>query len=208
VNPDGILASPFVTSQATLRVFAGASGERGRTRKRTGMTAATLINLRALIVEDNLHMRALLRSLLKVTGIQHIYEASNGEDGFAELEVHRPDFIMTDLNMKPMNGLEFTRRIRTAPNSPSRHIPIIMVTGHTERKYIELARDAGVTEILAKPITARNLYSRLGEIVERPRPFVRCQGYFGPNRRRRALPDYDGPKRRSGEDGVSDQVEI
>jgi CheY-like chemotaxis protein len=172
------------------------------------MTAATLINLKALVVEDNLHMRALLRSLLKVTGIQHIYEASNGEDGFAELESRRPDFIMTDLNMKPMNGLEFTRRIRTAPNSPSRHIPIIMVTGHTERKYIELARDAGVTEILAKPITARSLYARLGEIVERPRPFVRCQGYFGPNRRRRAQPDYDGPKRRTDDAGQHDEVEI
>jgi hypothetical protein len=62
---------------------------------------------------------------------------------------------------------------------------------------VEAARDAGVTEFLAKPITAHDLFSRIAEIVERPRGFVRCESYFGPDRRRRMVDDYAGPWRRN-----------
>ena len=59
-------------------------------------------------------------------------------------------------------------------------MPIIMITGHTEKHQVEAARDAGVTEFLAKPITAQSLFSRIAEIVERPRAFVRCRKLFRP----------------------------
>jgi two-component system, chemotaxis family, chemotaxis protein CheY len=71
-----------------------------------------------------------------------------------------------------------------------------MITGHTEKYRVEAARDAGVTEFLAKPITAHNLFARIAEIVERPRAFVRCDTYFGPDRRRHQIDDYAGPWRR------------
>jgi len=74
--------------------------------------------------------------------------------------------------------------------------PIIMLTGHSEKRRVTVARDAGVTEFLAKPITAQNLFTRIAEIVERPRAFVRCDNYFGPDRRRRQNDDYPGPWRR------------
>jgi two-component system, chemotaxis family, chemotaxis protein CheY len=59
------------------------------------------------------------------------------------------------------------------------------------------ARDAGVNEFLAKPLTARGVIERIHQVVENPRPFVRSDDYFGPDRRRRADPAYRGPKRRS-----------
>ena len=62
--------------------------------------------------------------------------------------------------MKPMDGLEFTRRVRNDEHSPNPFVPIIMITGHTEKYRVEAARDAGVTEFLAKPITAQNLFIR------------------------------------------------
>jgi DNA-binding response OmpR family regulator len=71
---------------------------------------------------------------------------------------------------------------------------------------VEAARDAGVTEFIAKPITVQNLMSRLAEIVERPRPFVRCGTYFGPDRRRRKLENFVGPWRRK--DDFENDVEI
>jgi two-component system chemotaxis response regulator CheY len=167
------------------------------------MTAPSYDHLRALVVEDNAHMRILLRSLLHAFGIRQVYECDEGDDAFSELCARKPDFVLTDLSMTPMDGIEFTRRIRTHPSSPNMYVPIIMVTGHTERLRVEAARDAGVTELLAKPITAANLMSRLTEIVERPRPFVKCDTYFGPDRRRRRTQDYAGPWRRS-EDSIDD----
>ena len=68
----------------------------------------------------------------------------------------------------------------TTHNSPNPFVPIIMITGHTEKHRVEAARDAGVTEFLAKPITAANLFARIAEIVERPRAFVRCGQLFRP----------------------------
>ena len=49
------------------------------------MSGATFDHLKALIVEDNVHMRTLLRSLLTALGVKHVYEASNGADAFVIL---------------------------------------------------------------------------------------------------------------------------
>ena len=162
--------------------------------------------LRALIIEDNSHMRILLRSLLLALGIKHVFESADGASGYVALREKKPDFVLTDLSMKPVDGIEFTKMVRTAKDSPNPYLPIIMVTGHTERARVEAARDAGVTEFLAKPITVQNLLLRVAEIVERPRPFVRSGNYFGPDRRRKKDEDYAGPYRR--QDDYKDDIAI
>jgi DNA-binding response OmpR family regulator len=65
------------------------------------------------------------------------------------------------------------------------------------------ARDAGVTEFMAKPVSVKALCARINAIIDSPRPFIRASGYFGPDRRRRALP-FNGPDRR-GEDPARKQ---
>ena len=152
--------------------------------------------LNALIVEDNEHMRILLRTLLKAFGMREIHECKEGADALRHLALNKPDFIITDLAMAPMDGLQLTRAVRELPNRADCVVPIIMLTGYTERRRVEAARDAGVTEILAKPVTPAGLFQRIEEIVLRPRPFVRTSHYCGPCRRRHNNPDYTGPWRR------------
>ncbi|MDA8093273.1 MAG: response regulator [Betaproteobacteria bacterium] len=164
------------------------------------MSAPVLAELSALVIEDNKHMRALLHALLPTLGIRQIIECTDGAAGYTALREKRPDFVLTDLVMEPMDGIGFARQVRTASDSPNPYIPIILMTGHTERVWVEAARDAGVTEFLVKPITLQNLQSRIMEVIERPRPFVRCATYFGPDRRRRRKdPDYAGPRRRKSD---------
>jgi CheY-like chemotaxis protein len=160
------------------------------------MSGAAFAKLKVLIVEDNAPMRSLLRSLLNSVGISDIVEAGTGGLALTLLREKKCDLVLSDLAMKPMDGLEFSRIVRTSENSPNPFVPIIMITGHTERHRVEAARDAGVTEFLAKPITAHSLFSRLAEIVERPRAFVRCESYFGPDRRRKTPESHAGPWRR------------
>ena len=160
------------------------------------MAPAGFESLKALIVEDNTHMRSLLRTLLNSIGIRDIAEAGNGGTALNVLREKKCDLILSDLAMKPMDGLEFSRTVRTSEKSPNPFVPIIMITGHTERYRVEAARDAGVTEFLAKPVTAHNLFARITEILERPRAFVRTEAYFGPDRRRKTLESYTGPWRR------------
>ena len=160
------------------------------------MSGSAFEALKVLIVEDNQHMRLLLRTLLNSIGIREVHEVGNGRAALETLREKRCDLVLSDLAMKPMDGLAFTREVRLSDRSVNPFVPIIMITGHTEKHRVEAARDAGVTEFLAKPITPHSLFSRIAEIVERPRAFVRCDSYFGPDRRRKAAENYAGPWRR------------
>jgi len=102
--------------------------------------------------------------------------------------------------MSPVDGVEFTRLVSNAGDSPNPFLPIIMLTGHAERARVEEARDSGVTEFVVKPVTARSVLDRLNAVIMRPRPFVRTADYFGPDRRRRQDPTYVGPWRRNDDE--------
>ena len=80
-----------------------------------------------------------------------------------------------------------------------------MLTGHSEKARVVGARDAGVTEFLVKPISAKALYERIFNVIANPRPFIKTKTYFGPDRRRTVNQNYVGPERRKG--GNSDVIE-
>lgn len=160
-----------------------------------------LDRLKILIVDDNKHIRLLLAQILRAVGITQTFEAGDGAEGLQALRNHAVDIVLTDLAMEPVDGIAFARLIRTAPESPNSMVPVIMITGHATLKRIAEARDAGVNEFMAKPMTARGVLERLQLVIDHPRPFIRSDDYFGPDRRRRTDPRYDGPWRRAGDKG-------
>lgn len=149
------------------------------------MTGYNLERLNFLVVDDNLHMRALVRTILAALGARNVIEVADGADALKALRNFPADIIICDWNMSPLDGLDFVRLLRTGDDSPNPYVPVIMMTGHTERSRVLQARDVGVHEFLAKPISVRGLYSHIRSIIERPHPFVRSTSYFGPDRRRR-----------------------
>jgi CheY-like chemotaxis protein len=159
-----------------------------------------LHSLTALIVDDNSHMTRLLRTLLIAYGLRNVHEASDGQSGIKILNAVKPDFVLCDYDMKPMNGIGFVKKVRLGCPPPLAWIPIIMITAHTELRRIQTARDAGITEALLKPVTPRSLYDRIVQIIERPRHFVKAPEFAGPDRRRRKGASYTGPKRRFEDD--------
>jgi DNA-binding response OmpR family regulator len=106
--------------------------------------------------------------------------------------------VLTDWAMPIFDGLELAQMIRQPGANANPYVPIIMLTGHSEKKRVIASRDAGVTEFLAKPISAKGLYQRVLNVVANPRPFIRTRSYFGPDRRRNTNPHYAGPERRKG----------
>lgn len=149
-----------------------------------------------MIVDDNQHMRGILKELLRAAGVNDIKEASDPLEAFEYMKSSLVDLLLVDLAMPLMDGVEFTRMVRTNEDSPNHFLPIIMITGHSERSRVNAARDAGVNEFLVKPVTAKGLMERLSLIVNRPRNFVKSKQYFGPDRRRRADPNFSGEERR------------
>jgi len=152
--------------------------------------------LKILLVDDNHHMRVLLAEILKALGVREIHEASDGAQGLQLMRSHKFDIVMTDLSMQPLDGIEFVRLLRRSPDSPDSMCPVIMITGHSTMARVNEARNAGVNEFLAKPLTARGVVERIGQVIEHPRPFVKSSDYFGPDRRRRPDPAFKGPWRR------------
>ena len=152
--------------------------------------------IKILLVDDNHHMRMLLNEILRAIGVRHVFEASDGAEALQALRREPIDIVMTDLAMQPLDGIDFTRLVRNSPDSPNPMVPVVMITGHSTMRRVSEARDVGVTEFLSKPVTARGVIERITRVVDHPRSFVRSSDYFGPDRRRRDDPDYNGPYRR------------
>ena len=155
--------------------------------------------LKILIVDDIRHTRVLLTEILRAIGIQQIYEASDGAEGLQVMRAHNIDIVLTDLAMEPLDGIDFVRLLRNSPDSPNPMVPVLMITGHSTLRRIHEARDVGVNEFMAKPITARGVIGRLQQIIDHPRPFIRTDDYFGPDRRRKNDPKHPGPWRRAAD---------
>jgi len=160
---------------------------------------ASLETLRVLVADDNRNMRTIVMVLLKGLGVVHIRAAQDGGQALKVLDDWGADVAIVDFRMQPMDGVTFIQKVRTDPNSKNPFLPIIMLTGYAEKGRVLEARDAGVTEMIIKPVTAKALVARLNAVIFNPRPFVRTTTYFGPDRRRRHDPDYVGLERRKGQ---------
>ncbi|PLX34408.1 MAG: two-component system response regulator [Hyphomicrobiales bacterium] len=150
-----------------------------------------------VVADDNGHMRQILRAILHALGARNIRDAEDGAKALELIESYMPDILITDLKMPILDGIELTRLIRN-PKGRMPFLPIIMLTGYTERWRINDARDAGVTEFLAKPISSKALLDRIQMTVDNPRPFVQSKDYFGPCRRRQNSP-FKGEGRRKSD---------
>jgi DNA-binding response OmpR family regulator len=155
-----------------------------------------LKGLQVLLIEDNINMRDMIRSVLFELGIRNIAVAHDGDSALREMKTNTVDLVLCDWVMKPINGPMFVKRIRRGKDSPNQYIPIIMLTGHTDLDKVYEARDIGVNEFLAKPFTANKLYTRIKSVIENDRKFVKTASYFGPDRRRSRDKVFNGKNRR------------
>jgi CheY-like chemotaxis protein len=82
----------------------------------------------ALVVEDDVNVRAVLAAMLALEGLGVIV-AGDGAEGLARAEHDQPDLIVTDVAMPCMDGLTMVRRVR---ESLGRQVPTVVVSGHAE----------------------------------------------------------------------------
>jgi two-component system chemotaxis response regulator CheY len=145
---------------------------------------ALVRSLGILLVDDNQHMRKIVRNLLMSVGVRAVYEASDGIAGLEAIRTIGPDIVVLDWDLPLLNGAEFVRIVRSPGVFPMPDVPIVMLTSHGERwRVIEAAR-LGVNEYLRKPVSAQTLYDRLVAIMAKPRAIVQFGDYYGPEPRR------------------------
>ncbi len=162
-----------------------------------------LSKLSVLIVEKHASLRAMIMAIFREFGVELISGADSPETGYEVFNKMNPDIVLVDW-APDFDGIGLLNRIRTDKDSPNPYVPVIIVTAHSEKDRVIEARDFGMTEFLAKPISAKMLYERIAIMVESERPFVKDSKYFGPDRRRRER-DFEGDNRRGETQGADDQ---
>jgi two-component system chemotaxis response regulator CheY len=143
-------------------------------------TVSPYSQIAVLVVDDDAYLRKIVRSLLIGFGVQRVYEAGDGAQGLELMNRFRPDVLLVDWEMPMLNGAEMIRLVRDPANSNHATVPIILMTGHTERHRIQQAMQLGINEMLVKPFSAKSLLQRLDLVVNHPRPFMQIGNYFGP----------------------------
>jgi two-component system KDP operon response regulator KdpE len=108
-----------------------------------------------LVVEDERRMRAHLRATLSDQHFR-IAEAETGADGLAQAAGNNPDFVVLDLGLPDMDGIEVTTKLRewTA-------VPILILSARYEENEKVAALDAGANDYLTKPFGAGELFARI-----------------------------------------------
>ena len=120
---------------------------------------------RILLVEDNEINAMIMVEVLQEMGAE-IEKAENGQiavDMFADHPENYYDFILMDVQMPVMDGLEATRRIRSGENPLGRTIPILAMTANAFLEDMQKSKEAGMDEHLSKPVDI----SALEQVVKR-----------------------------------------
>lgn len=124
--------------------------------------------LYGLVIDDQKTMRGIVRRMLTTIGITQIDEYSDGKGAWDFLTGHTlevPDFIVCDLHMEGMDGLEFVNKIRRSKNETIRQIPVLILTGDSDKFLHQVADQVGAAKILQKPISAPDLRKEIANIL-------------------------------------------
>lgn len=149
----------------------------------SGMEAYDLSRLAVVVVDDNIFMLKVMKAILRALAIRNIRCLDNPTDVFPSLDAQPAHLLITDILMRPIDGIELTKTIRSLGGDIVPYTPILALSGLTDRHHVLGAVDAGVHEVLTKPISPRRLYSSIERMIAHPVDFVRSDTYFGPARR-------------------------
>ena len=122
-------------------------------------------DLKFLVVDDFSTMRRIVRGLLKEMGCNNVDEAEDGAVALQMLKASRFDFVVSDINMPNMNGLDLLKAIKADENL--KRIPVLMVTAEARKEDILLAAQSGAAGYVVKPFTKATLEEKVTKIMQK-----------------------------------------
>ncbi len=126
--------------------------------------------------------RSIVHRMLHDIGVDDMTGAEDGAAALESLQSFEADLVICDLNMAPLDGIEFTKLVRDATDSPNPYVPIIMLTAEATETQLNNALKAGVNDFMSKPVQTPMLRHRIAALLSHPIVFVREDGHLRPKR--------------------------
>ena len=157
---DAFMAKPLFRSRltATLRQFTSGKKEKNARNYLEDFAKTDYTGKRLLLVEDNDLNREIATEILGMTGVT-VETAENGKiavEKVAAAPEHWYSLVLMDIQMPVMNGYEATAAIRSLPGSRGK-VPIIAMTANAFAEDVQLAKNTGMNEHIAKPLDLNKL---------------------------------------------------
>lgn len=114
-----------------------------------------------LVIDDQVLVRKMAAQLLSRAGVQTVLEAADGDEGLTVCRTERPSLILCDLNMRPVGGSEFVRRVRAEPGTHWRNVPVFLVSSARPETLDAEVMACGATGAVEKPLTLEKIQSVL-----------------------------------------------
>jgi CheY-like chemotaxis protein len=167
--PQRVKAAPAEAETDTVAARAAAQGSAGAAAASPPVrTAAPKPNapapqrLAVLIVEDDGFQQKLIGRLMNGLDIDVLF-AGTGAEALDQMWEHKPDLVLMDVGLPDTNGVEATRKIKSIGQFG--HVPILMVTGHSERNIVVESLKAGAADFLVKPFDKNTLHEKLRQFL-------------------------------------------
>lgn len=110
-----------------------------------------LILARVLVVDDDEVMRTFVVNSLRRLGIQSIEVATDGASALRAMVTFRPNLVLTDIHMKPMDGLEFVQQLRAHTNPLVNEMKVIFMSADASAATLQEAMPLGTYGYIVKP---------------------------------------------------------
>jgi CheY-like chemotaxis protein len=125
--------------------------------------------IKILVIDDNPKILQILTNLLKSFGLQKISQFWDPLEALEQIEKLRPDLILCDIMMAPMNGKIVLKRIRSHPAPSIAKLPVIMITASGHADDVAESQKFGANAYLVKPVSPQMLWSRICSVLGLPK---------------------------------------
>ncbi len=133
-------------------------------------------HVKVLIVDDEVHTRAMIRSMLRQIGIHQAMEAADGKAGLTEIARTRPTLVLCDVHMQPVDGRQFLKLVRATKVDWVKNIPVIFLTADAKPETVKLAKELQVDGYLVKPVNVGDLKARIDAVLKNIDSSAKAQG--------------------------------
>lgn len=116
-----------------------------------------------LVVDDDEFQRDIIAHILAPQGLRLLF-AGSGIEAFSQMRQTRPDLVLMDVQLPDMDGVEVTRRLKALPQFAA--IPVIMITGKSDRNIVAESLKAGVSGFVVKPFERETLIARVRQVLK------------------------------------------